>query len=478
MVTESSLVTKRMPWVAANYTDSNHLGRALHLQPHKFEGVMTRIFSSYNYAENPMTSYLNQFGKEVTIQNNEWEWSLRGAHTRPLLYVGAAKTGTPGLGITEFQMELDTNWLKVGDVIHPGNTKFQVRVQSGPTSKGNHYVYTVQPMTRSASLSIPLQYLAPGAKWSKLNSQYGERSGESGSTTYSGTIELKNRLSRFRKSQSFSGDVTRDVLAVKVPDRNGKMYDSWIPYAETEFWAQWYKELERGSWYNRSTDVVQDSNGYPLRNGPGVQEQMEDSHQHYYSRLSAKLIEEFFQDIFYQRITPGPMREVVAFTGEYGMKEFHRVVNEELGRTGFINQVQEVMTDVSSAAHKNAKRFGYQFTEYAMHNGAVLKVIHNPLYDDPETHFAVDPETGIPYESMRFSIFDMSGEGATSNIRKVRKQNAYSFKYIAGMAGPAGMTDFAANPIDGYEMHVLDQCGIHIEDISKCGELLPVGLLS
>ena len=83
--------------------------------------------------------------------------------------------------------------------------------------------------------------------------------------------------------------VANQVLAVKIPDSNGAMHDFWIKYAEVEYWQQWYRELERGYWYSRSTDTVLDATGRPINSGPGLQEQLEDCHTEYYSHLTTQL---------------------------------------------------------------------------------------------------------------------------------------------------------------------------------------------
>jgi hypothetical protein len=74
-------------------------------------------------------------------------------------------------------------------------------------------------------------------------------------------------------------------------------------YAEVEYWMQWYRELKgvmvfkkcwNSSWWN----------GRPVRMGPGIQEQLEDSHVHRYSHLTASWLKEYL-DIFYSRVKPG-----------------------------------------------------------------------------------------------------------------------------------------------------------------------------
>ena len=101
-------------------------------------------------------------------------------------------------------------------------------------------------------------------------------------------------------------------------------------------------------------------------------------------------------------------------------------------------------------------------------------MIHNPVYDDPEINFELDPLTGKPAESMRITFFDVSGEGETSNLLYVDKRNGYKNWYVAGGQNPYGpvTNGLGSHSGDYYEMHVLKQCGVHLEDPTKCGELI------
>lgn len=476
----NKLITKQMAW-HANMTELNHLGASLHARPAKFESKMTQLFSAQNYySDNPLTSALVGAGKEKEITSNEWEWDLRTASTKPLVVIeNVLNTAItqPGKGRTEIKIKLDENWYKKGDIIHPGtsNKKFQCRIQSDPLKHGKGWVYVIRLMSDNVNDFLPVKYLQPGTKWAKLYAQYGEASDHSGSTQYALPITLKNRLSRFRKMYEVTGDAHNEVLAVKIPDSKGKYHDTWIKYAEVEFWQQWYREMERGYWYSRSTNTVRDENGRPVYSGPGIQEQLEDSHQETYSVLTARLIEEYLMDIFYSRVKPGKAREIKAYTGEYGMILFHRAVQEWAAKTGFISIVQDLtISKTTSPYNGNALEAGYQFTKYRMANGATLELIHNPLYDDREINFEIDPVTGYPTESMRFTFLDFSGQGKDSNIMRTKKKGGMSLVYVAGLVSPYGPVNngLASHAGDYYEMHVKDQCGVHIEDISKCGELI------
>lgn len=479
----SKLITKEMQW-NANMTEQNHLGANLLARPTQLVEAMDTLFSAQNYySDNPLSSSLmgTKLGEE-TIGTTEWEWELKGANTRPLICIENVEpesNTTPGKFGRPFKMKLDENWFLPGDYIHPGtsNKKYQVRVQNDPVPHGEGWVYTVVMASGKSEDFMPVKYLQYGQQWGKFFSKYEEAAEQSGSTVFSLPIALRNKMSLYRKEYKITNYAATEVLAVGVPvTQNGKTthVTNWMKYAEVEYWQQWYREQERGFWYSRSSDTVIGANGRPVRSGPGLQEQLEDSHIERYTHLSAKLIEEYLMDIFYSRVKPGQGRKIRGYTGEYGMLLFHRAIQNWMEKSGFIKNV-EVFTDkVSSEYHSNALSAGYQFVRYQMANGASLELVHNPLYDDRSINFEIDPITGFPVESQRITFMDFSGEGGKSNVKIMNKKDGFAFGYVEGLYGPYGPKNGGSSAHAGsyYEMHVEKSVGLHVHDITRCGELI------
>ena len=138
-------------------------------------------------------------------------------------------------------------------------------------------------------------YTKVGVQWSKLFSVYEEGGDQSGSTTYAKPMKLRSNLSTYRKEYSVTGDAANQALVTALMDAEGKVYKDykWLKYAEAEYWIQFYKEKERGLWYNKSSNTVPGANGRAARTGPGVQELLKDSHVHFYSTLTENLIREY-----------------------------------------------------------------------------------------------------------------------------------------------------------------------------------------
>lgn len=476
----NKLITRQMQW-QANMTEQNHLGAALIARPAKLSGVMDTLFSAKHlYSENPLSSLLMGSSlTEETIGSTSWDWELKGANCRPLIVVENVLPATvtkPGEFHRTFKIKLDENWYLPGDVIHPGTSdkRYQCRIQKDAVRHGEGWLYDIQLMTDDSTLFLPVKHLERGAQWGKLYSQYEEAAGQAGSTQFSLPLSLSNRLSKIRKMYSVTDYASTEVLAIGIPDSKGKIHNSWMRYADVEYWKQYYRERERLLFYSRSTDTVIGGNGRPVRSGAGVQQQLEDSNVARYSRLTASFIEEYLMDVHYGRVSPGSGRAVAGFTGEYGMLQFHRAIQDWTERKGFVQNVEVFVKGAKSTLHVNALQAGHQYVKYNMANGSSLELYHMPLYDDREINWEIDPITGFPFESQRITFLDLSGEGGKSNIKIIKKKEGYAFGYVQGLYGPYGPSKGGTMAHSGsyYEMYVEENLGSHIHDITKCGELI------
>ena len=476
----SKLITKEQQW-HANLTEKNHLGKALLIKPELLEGTMNTLFSAQNYySSNPLSSVLLGIPHgERTISSTEWEWELKGPERRPLVVTEKVSElsgdSTPGKFKQPFDIVLDENWWLPGDIIYPGTAskQYQARVQEGSRRQGTGFRYTLVMMGDDSNF-MPSQYLEPGQQWIKLFSKYEEGANQSGSTQYSMPMAFRNSMSRYRKEYKVTDCASTEVLRVAIPGSDGNYYNTWIRYAEVEYFQQWYRELELGRWYSRSTNGVRGATGRSVISGPGLQQMLEDSHIERYSHLSAKLIEEYLMDIFYGRVKPGKQRNIKGFTGEYGMLMFSRAMLDWMNKSGFILNAETFVQKASSDLNPNSLQVGFQVVRYNMSNGCSLELYHNPLYDDRDLHLEVDPLTGYPIESQRITFLDFSGENGKSNIQVMNKDKGFAFGYVKGLYGPYGPNQGGDMAHSGayYEMHIQKDEGIHVEDVTKCGELI------
>ena len=331
---------------------------------------------------------------------------------------------------------MDEDWFKPGDVISPGDKRTLLRVQTSPIADGKGFLYSVRLLTDDQTATLGTQFTGVGVQYSKYYSVYEEGGDQSGSTSYALPMKLASQLSTYRKEYSVTGDAANQALVVALMDANGKVYKDykWMKYAEGEYWIQWHKEIERGLWYGRMNNSVPGANGRPVRTGPGVQELLEDSHVHVYNTLTEKLIREYLLDIFFGRVDM-KNRNIVAYTGEYGMLAFHQAM---VNASSPFLVVDTKFIQSASGPSANNLAFGGQYVKYNGPNGITLTLRHNPVYDDREINHLMDPNLQVPVESMRFTFLDFGGPGSLGNIKYVHKKNGYKLGYVSGLQTPYG----------------------------------------
>jgi hypothetical protein len=466
---------RHRPW-HANDTEMNHLAKAGLVSPEKISRKLERQFISRSNMYNPMQAYADANPSRVQKMTQDvMEWELMGASDRPLVVVRDLEPANlkKGLGKSPFDVMLDTNWYKVGDVIAPANKRYLLRVQQ-PASKvggAKGYKYTVVFHEDDKSLFLPNEYLRTGAKFSKLFSTYGEGSDSAGSVHFAMPFSLRTQTSKIKKEYKITGDAaSKGVLEIALMDANNKVHESkWINYADAEFKAQFAREREFLLWYGRESNSTPDTTGRPVRTGAGIEQLMESGHMHYYNKLSTKLIQEYLEDIFYNRVGFNS-RHVQAYTGEYGAAALHRALESDASK--FLTMDTSIINDAAgSEFNKNAKEFGRQFVRYRGINGVVFDINHNPCYDDTSKQWLIDPVTGKPAESQKFTFFDLSDSTGGGNLEILQGEKKSG--YVSGLTSPYGANrgEMMSNSEDAYTMIEQEEAGVKITDVSRCGQL-------
>jgi hypothetical protein len=476
----SSLVTQKMPW-HANFTELNHLMASGNARPQQLEVTAKQIFASQtlNGGMNPLSSL--SLGSDLEVTSMNWEWEMRGATERPLIVLEDVETASGplrGIQNTEFRIKLDENWYKATDVIDPGTSghKFLCRIMEDPTPHGNGWIYKMRLMNSDPNAGVPAKYFTPGQTWAKLFATAEEGSYQSGSTQYSNKIAMKDGLGKIKKMYEVTDYAAEEYLAIAFRDNKGSEHNRWIRYAEVEFHQQWLKEIERAIFYNRKDPTIKGGTGRPVDSFAGIQQKLEESgNNHVHSRLTPKLLQEYFMDIFYSRVKLENIDNIVGFTGYYGMFSFHEMMNAFVQKEGWtlLNSNFNIQK-ATSPYHKNAFRYGYKFTEWLMPMGGTFKLVHNPIYDDRMINREIDPVTGYPLESQRYTFLDFTEVDGASNFRVVIKKDGFKFWYIPGGISPYGPMKGTqgATAREGYEMHYSKELGVHLQDPTRCGELI------
>lgn len=123
-------------------------------------------------------------------------------------------------------------------------------------------------------------------------------------------------------------------------------------------------------------------------------------------------------------------------------------------------------------------KFGSQFKIVEFPNGLEFSVIHCPWYDDLNWNRLLDPKTGKPLESSRFTIFNIGNNSQGAQLKKITLKGAkMGFASIPGMIDINGnyIQNFGntSSTLDGTMLAGIRRSGILLTDPLSAGELIP-----
>lgn len=454
-------------------TDSNKLSQAFLTEPEVVSKTLAFVFG-YNYS-NPISLLTGGLGKTENINNNTFRWFLAGDLERPSVICEniEASNPTPGKGGSTFRVKLKDDQFVSGEVLIPDNREFPVVVLGDRIDEGDGFVYTLQLLDGRTNPEkfMPPALLEAGKEFSKDFSTYEEGSRRSGITTFNTPFQLENRLSIHRKNYELTGSASTDVMIIELknPLTNKSSY-LWENIAEWTFLQQWYREIDRALVYNKY-GATPGENGRLALTGAGLREQISPSNNREYNvgNLTENVIQEFLMDLSYN-IIDQPKRKFVALCGEGFMSLFDKAMRD--AAKGWIL----VDTTFVSGSGQNLT-LGGQFTTYKGLNGVELTLMHYPVYDDPVHNRELHPLTGRPIESYRATFIEYGQYDGAANIVKVAKTGREQLMwYNGGSTSPSGgktsKTAFGTK-YDGYEVEVLSEVGIKLQNPLSCGELIP-----
>ena len=444
-------------------------------------------------------------GMQVT-----WEYLVSGYRPAILVEDVQPTNLTKGLGQREFKIKLDIGTYVEGDtLIFTDQKRFNMRVMRSGVKDGSSTVYTVKLMTNDKNLFVDPSLFVPGTKVCKMHATYSEGSVKSGSMSIDsiGKIKFRSSLSRVRKQYSMTGDAAQKklngdlseadllILAGKKPNESEMSFKSRIAssmkkknnkgmyitsIAEIKFAKEFDMDWEKQLMYQRSTDqVIDESTGYMVNQGPGLQEIFEDGYREYYNKFSIDLVRDFLQDIFFGRVDYSN-RHVVMWTGEIGLRMFDEAINQIT--QGYFADMKDYFIKESGKSLVPGGPSGLAYTEtpwtqYTFKTGGSLTVMHMRSYDDITFNTLLD-ENGYPLESSRFTFVDYGlGNGYGNNICYLKSRDA-AYGYVGGLANPYGNENggMMSHAGDFFTVHRMEIGGIMVKDVTKCGELIPAGL--
>lgn len=460
--------------------------------------VARNFYSSYSQTLsrdlNPLYELIASTGGIQDIDSNYVRWRVYGDPDREMMSYGNPNPSTAvylGSEGAVFQVLLDNEYLKIGDLIAPiRNKSAAVMIVSEPTDSAGAWLYSVKMHERDGT--FPTSYFKAGDYWIKLGAPTSYLdSGQAGSIQFGmqySYIEFEVPMTTMQWEYSVDeeswlrfGSIVVDRMDENGrPTPNGKSLTNFI---ETEAVNQIRKETELYMIYGRtSVHHVDQISGKQITTGPGLMEFMEQA-QEIPLVPTINGIKEMVKRIkalWYDKI-PVSQRKLILYTGEPGLELFHNWIVQEFGQTAVMTTEDLILGDsVPFEPGRNGKSFGkLQFTKYYTPTFGEITVAHWPLLDNTRVNGVKMPGTDYPVSAYEFWAFDIGfGE---PNIKMLTRSNKERSLYIPGTLSPLGYVG-PNNPVwkqpsepdyDGYKWRHRKSFGMVVIEPDRLVRFLP-----
>ncbi len=432
-----------------------------------------------NGYKNALTFLTGGLGKAKELNDIIYRWPVMGDSMKAIPITRAVfdyAGSTPGINSSTFKVGIGEKWFTLGDVLIPDDARYKLIVTELPYQSGTDFIYTFQYITTDNTASIPSALLAIGKELSKeFNAVENDHSRTSGETHYATPIMLENYLSTIRKSYSITGAAHDKVLSIKLLDPNGKaMAETWVKYAEWEFWKQYMDEKEIMLMFGPSnvkangTTNQKGASGNPLYLGAGLEQQISPGNKRYYTTLTEQFLRDFMSDLSFNGTEDGP-REYVALCG----RGFMDLFDQAMKRSASAFQLVDTKFITGSGQELNLSG---QFVSYTGLNGDRITLKEYKPYNNTWRNRLLNPQTGLPAESYKATFLNFKAyQKGEPNIQLVyTKGREMISSYVEGLYGPYGpkVNGTSASAVDGYEFHVMSECGIMLKDPTDAAQLI------
>ena len=474
----SPLQLHQLRKLPSGMTESSHLSNAYLTEPERMDGVLAFAFGTQN--ENVLAMLTGGLGNTRFIENREYKWDLHGQVERSIEVSGDPITtgDKPGLGGMPIHFKVaEMIWAVSDNLVSDDGT--QVRINQVRNNGLDFIVSAVLTDPDKTKWLDPSQ-IAIGARWSKDYSTVEEFSSKGGGTDFQAPMTLTNQLTTLRKGYSVTRSAATDVMVIELFGPDGQSTKLWTKLAEWTALGQWYKEIDRAllySVYNKDaqgTVTLKGENQRPVYHGAGLRQQISPANKKTYYKLTYELLDTFLLDLSYNANRWGGNYNFVALTGKMGMREFSNAISERQTALGIT--VTDNGTFITGKGDSLTLTGHFKSVEFL--NGIKLTVKEFHPYDDIVRHRTLHPVTKKPIESYRFTILNFGTINGKANIRKVAKKNSENAMWhVCGSTTPFGdvaksISTMRSSGLDGYEVHMLAEIGIQIQDPTSCGELI------
>lgn len=477
-------------------TTDNHLKAAFHEQPQRL-GEFIQTLQAYRYGPT-LINYLSRFKKIEFERDDEYTWDIATSSRRNIMLVEARcldgtvvdDTMQVGVGGEPFYLVFGEHWFNDGDVIVGNyNEAYPIRILGHPRMEGTHAVHRCELMG-GVTGGIPGERLLYGERFSKEYAPVEKELSRGVSDIhFMSSAAMRNEFSRIRIRTKVPGDKFGRKIAVGVPmlDKNtGKMttQNYWMHYVDMQLEDEFSDDKNHLVMYGRSnrstTGEYQNigKSGKVLTMGAGIREQMEQANFEYYNKFSLKLLNDSIFNLIDHLPKSAMPNTITLRTGRRGAMLFSEAVANQVSgweRWELDAASLGMVRKTTSELHPNALAAGAMFTEWHGPMNVNIKVIVDPMFDDPVRNKLMHHLGGVA-ESYRME-FDLLGTAENSNVNLVGVKGEGEIRgYKVGLRNPFDgnkQVDFMATDEDSTEIHKMWTGGALVKDPTAHFTLVP-----
>ena len=433
-------------------------------------------------------------GNEVYVESEDYDWDLC---LPQIYYAEVIKDATEvepnnefvGRYHQTFRMVIKDKFFNQSDIIVSDKNidiTCQVCSEPIPYSTGG-WLYTLVISNGNKDLYLTKDSISRGAKWSRDFTAVEELSTKVEHGRLATSAKFKNNLTTIRTGYSVSRKAAQAKLIMELPSADGTMHKKWINYADWQNNLDFQDDLERLMFYgnpsfdNNDLTHLKGKNSRYIKVGAGLRAQIADSARHFYrGKLTYDFLDEILLDLTYNVSRNGGSTNFVAFTGKMGMRKITEAISKKYNNL-LPNNILSNDSRFLKGNGQELEFLGMEFVKIQFPHGVTLTVKQLDMYDQLSGRgLTIDPLTGKPKESSRFTIMNFGkadSKSTGSNIKKVTRKSTDSMWYNAGSIDPYGvvsnsMSKMGSSDIDGYEVHRMSECGLMVTDPTQCCEII------
>ncbi len=460
-------------WVGL--TTENHLYSIYQNDVQLESDIVTEIFNRVGYLG--MDSFLSKYPTKMMDHDGEYRWMLKGDDRKAVKIVSftsAAYTASAKAGLNQeiFLLELEERYFSVTDYLIFDDRTFGVRVISEGYANGNNWVYEVQSMNPNIGAFIPSGLMAAGKKVSRQHVVTTNTLGDEASEAqFSSHLEMRNIFSTLPFKRTVPGNMHDRPLLIKIPGTGKPVWTQWQQLVTDMQWRKlkaaqlFYGEFNQkadGTFANKAR------NGFTIKQGAGLRQQISPSHKFYYTTLTLDFLFEVGLNLSIN-ILPEDDREFVIMTGERGMIAFHKLLQDNVAIFQPFGDPARLFGSGQDLG------FGGQYRRYKGPQGVIYTVMHMPEYDDPIDNRQPHPDGGY-VENYRMTIMNVGTTNGQANIQRMGVKGRTDLKwYVAGSTSPYGpnYSGSGGSEVDGYVCKYQTTQSIKVNNPLSMAELIP-----